>query len=270
MIQQQAWVLPQIDPVIVSLGPVDIRWYGLMYLLGLAFAFWYGNRQVKRDPNWTSEQFSDLLFWCFLGVVIGGRVGYVLFYQFPRFIENPLYLFDITSGGMSFHGGLLGVIAAIIIFARVKAKAILAVGDFIAPLVPVGLGLGRIGNFINGELWGRPADVPWAMVFPSGGPVARHPSQLYEAGLEGLLLFFVLWLFTRKPRPIGAVGGLFLIGYGAARFTVEFFREPDEHLGLLSLGMSMGQWLTVPMILVGVVLMVLAYQGRFQSKVKVK
>lgn len=253
------WQFPAIDPVIFNVfGPIDVRWYGLAYLAAFAFAYFWGMRQTKTDPNWSKEAFSDLMFWGFVGVILGGRIGYTLFYHFDYFIDNPLYLFYIHEGGMSFHGGLLGVIAAMYLYARKKQRSFLQVGDFVAPLVPMGLFFGRIGNFINGELWGRAAEVPWAMYFPSGGPVPRHPSQLYEALLEGLLLFAVILWFQRKPRGVGAVSGLFLLGYGVARFIVEFFREPDAHLGLLSLGMSMGQWLTLPMIILGIILMVRA------------
>ena len=184
----------------------------------------------------------------------------MLFYQWQYFLDNPLYLFDITSGGMSFHGGLLGVIAVLWWFAWRNQRSLLAVGDFIAPLVPIGLGAGRIGNFINGELWGRVTEVPWGMVFPAAGELPRHPSQLYQAGLEGLLLFVILALYSRKPRPVGSIGGLFLVGYGCARFVVEYAREPDSHLGLLAFGWSMGQWLSMPMIVIGLGLIVLAYK----------
>jgi len=256
---------PYIDPIIVSVGPLDLRWYGLMYLVGFLFAWWWGNRQCRMShyaaQGWTEQRFSDLLFWAFMGVIIGGRVGYVIFYQWAYFVDNPLYLFDITSGGMSFHGGLLGVITVLWIFAKRNGHSLLAVGDFVAPLVPVGLGAGRIGNFINGELWGRVSDVPWAMVFRGAGDLPRHPSQLYQAALEGLLLFVVLALFSRKPRPTGAIGGLFLVGYGLARFVVEYAREPDEHLGYLAFGWSMGQWLSAPMVLAGIGLMIYAYRA---------
>lgn len=252
---------PQIDPIIFSVGPLSVRWYGLMYLIGFAFAMWWASRQAEKpNSGWTKEQVSDLLFYGMLGVILGGRIGYVLFYQFSYFLENPLYLFRIDQGGMSFHGGTLGVITAICVFAWTRKKQLLAVGDFVAPLVPVGLLAGRIGNFINGELWGRTTDVPWAMVFPSGGPLARHPSQLYEAFFEGLVLFIILYIFTKKPRPAGSVGGLFLLGYGVFRFAIEYFREPDAHLGLFAGFISMGQILSLPMIIVGLGLIIWAYK----------
>ncbi|WP_411359137.1 prolipoprotein diacylglyceryl transferase [Pseudidiomarina salilacus] len=261
---------PTIDPIIFEVGPLALRWYGLMYLLGLVFAYFWGKKQTQMPHyaavGWTEKRFSDLLFYAFMGVIVGGRVGYVVFYQFSHFIENPLYLFDMSSGGMSFHGGLLGVITVLAIFSRVTKINFLQVGDFVAPLVPMGLGFGRIGNFINGELWGRVTDVPWAMIFPSAGPDPRHPSQLYQAALEGLLLFVVLAWFSRRPRPAGAVGGLFLIGYGLARFIIENYREPDAHLGLLWFGWSMGQWLSAPMILLGAALMLWAYTRKSQEQ----
>lgn len=255
------FTFPQIDPIIFSIGPLSLRWYGLMYLVGFAAAFWLAGVRLSRT-NWTKEQLSDLLFWGFLGVILGGRVGYVLFYQFELFLDDPLYLFKIWTGGMSFHGGLLGVIAALWWFSRKAKCTFLQVGDFIAPLVPIGLGAGRIGNFINAELWGRTTDVSWGVIFPGAGPLPRHPSQLYEFALEGVVLFLILWLYSRKPRPIGAVSGLFLLGYGSFRFFVEFFREPDQHIGLyegaFSLGISQGQILSTPMILGGIALMVWA------------
>lgn len=247
-----ALTFPQIDPIIFSIGPFAVRWYGLMYVLAFIAATLLANRAVARsNGKWDKEEISDLLFYGMLGVVLGGRIGYVLFYQFPRFIEDPIYLFKITEGGMSFHGGLIGVVTAIVGFAVKKQKSILEIGDFAAPLVPLGLFFGRIGNFINGELWGRSTDVPWAMIFPTGGNVARHPSQLYEALLEGLLLFTILQWYSRKPRPLGSVGGLFLVGYGSFRFIVEYFREPDAHLGLFGGVISMGQILSLPMVFIG-------------------
>ncbi|WP_163936766.1 prolipoprotein diacylglyceryl transferase [Paraferrimonas sp. SM1919] len=258
---QQYFSFPQIDPVIFSLGKIEIfgstfepaiRWYGLMYLIGFLGALLLLNKMADRKGSgWSREQVSDLLFYGFLGVVLGGRIGYVLFYQFPLFIENPLYLFRITDGGMSFHGGLLGVILAMIYIAKVQKRTFFAVADVVAPTVPIGLGFGRLGNFINGELWGRVTDSPIGMVFPGGGPDPRHPSQLYQFALEGVALFMLLYWFSRKTNKPGAVSGMFLIGYGIFRFIVEFFRQPDAHLGLLSMGFSMGQWLSVPMILLG-------------------
>ncbi|NMP78331.1 prolipoprotein diacylglyceryl transferase [Pseudoalteromonas arctica] len=252
---------PQIDPIIFSVGPLSVRWYGLMYLIGFAFAMWFANRQAsKPNSGWTKDQVSDLLFYGMLGVILGGRIGYVLFYQFSYFIENPLYLFRIDQGGMSFHGGTLGVITAVVIFSWTRKKSLLQVGDFVAPLVPVGLLAGRIGNFINGELWGRVTDVPWAMVFPTGGPLARHPSQLYEAFFEGLVLFLILQWFIKKPRPAGSVAGVFLLGYGVFRFCIEYFRQPDAQLGLFADFISMGQILSLPMIVGGLGLLIWAYK----------
>ncbi|MBF4283949.1 prolipoprotein diacylglyceryl transferase [Vibrio anguillarum] len=252
---------PNIDPVLIAIGPISIRWYGLMYLVGFVFAMWLANRRAdKPNSGWTREQVSDLLFAGFLGVVIGGRVGYVLFYNFDLFLQDPLYLFKVWTGGMSFHGGLLGVISAMFWYARKNNRTFLGVADFVAPLVPFGLGMGRLGNFMNSELWGRVTDVPWAIIFPNGGPLPRHPSQLYEFFLEGIVLFIILNLFIRKNRPIGSVSGLFLIGYGTFRFLVEYVREPDAQLGLFAGFISMGQILSLPMIIVGALMMVWAYK----------
>jgi len=257
---QELIQFPQIDPIIFQVGPIALRWYGLMYLLGFVGALLLGNMRADRpNSGWTRDQVSDLLFYGFIGVILGGRIGYVLFYQFDYFLANPLYLLKVWEGGMSFHGGLLGVIISLVIFARITNKKMLELADFVAPLVPLGLGFGRIGNFINGELWGRVSDVPWAMVFPDGGPLARHPSQLYQAALEGFGLFLVLYLFSRKPRPLGVISGMFLFGYGVSRFVVEFFREPDAHLGLLTLNLSMGQLLTIPMLIIGLMLIINGY-----------
>lgn len=253
------FVFPHIDPVIVSLGPISLRWYGLMYLVGFVAAFWLASKRLSRT-NWSKDQLSDMLFWGFLGVILGGRVGYVFFYQFPTFLEDPLYLFKIWTGGMSFHGGLIGVICALWLFARKTQSHLLTVGDFVAPLVPIGLGAGRVGNFLNAELWGRTTDVPWAVIFPNAGNLPRHPSQLYEFALEGVALFIILWLFSSKPRPRGAVSGLFLLGYGAFRFFIEYFREPDQHLGLYHDFISRGQILSLPMIITGLALIVWAYR----------
>lgn len=260
-------VLPDIDPVAIQLGPIAVRWYGLMYLAGFLFAMWVANREAdKPDNNWSRADVSDLLFYGFLGVILGGRIGYVMFYQFEMFLADPIYLVKIWMGGMSFHGGLIGVVIAIAWFARKKQKRILEVGDFVAPIVPFGLGAGRLGNFINGELWGRVSDVPWAIVFPTGGPLPRHPSQLYEFFLEGIVLYILLAVFSRFKPPQGALSGLFLLGYGTFRFIIEFFRQPDEHLGLLTLNMSMGQMLSLPMMIIGALFIGRAYHKQRVEK----
>ncbi|OOE97917.1 prolipoprotein diacylglyceryl transferase [Salinivibrio sp. IB643] len=257
------FTFPSIDPILIELGPIAVRWYGLMYLLGFVFALWLANhRATKPNSGWNKEEVSDLLFAGFLGVVLGGRIGYVLFYQLDAFIADPLFLFKVWTGGMSFHGGLLGVITAMAWYARKTQRHFFTVADFIAPLVPFGLGAGRLGNFMNGELWGRVTDVPWAMVFPTGGPWPRHPSQLYEFALEGVALFVILNMYIKKPRPMGAVSGLFLAGYGTFRFTVEYFREPDAHLGLFGDLLSMGQLLSLPMIVAGALMILWAYKRR--------
>jgi len=259
MVENSFLVFPNIDPIIFSLGPLHVRWYGLMYLVGFVAAYLLAHKRLE-NTDWSKEQLSDLLFWSFVGVILGGRIGYVLFYQFELFLAEPTYLFKIWAGGMSFHGGLIGVLVAMYWRARKMNSTFLQVGDFVAPLVPIGLGAGRIGNFLNAELWGRTTDVPWAIIFPNAGNVPRHPSQLYEFALEGVLLFIILWLYSAKPRPTGAVSGLFLLGYGAFRFFVEFFREPDAHLGLYDIGLSQGQMLCIPMIALGLWLMVRAYR----------
>jgi phosphatidylglycerol---prolipoprotein diacylglyceryl transferase len=249
---------PQIDPVAIHLGPISVHWYGLMYLLGFGLFLLLGKyrlRKLKRE-GWDATLLDDLLFYGVLGVVVGGRLGEVLFYQPGYYFSHPMEIFAIWKGGMSFHGGFLGVLVAMAIFARGRKLAWLQLMDFIAPLVPLGLGTGRIGNFINSELWGKPTDGPWGMVFPNVDRLPRHPSQLYEFALEGLALFVLLWLYSSKPRATGAVSGLFLIGYGCFRFIGEFARTPDEGIfGVMSLGISMGQWLSLPMVLAGVVMM---------------
>jgi len=267
---EQFLQFPIIDPIIFSIGPVALRWYGMMYLIGFLAAMFIANKAADNSKGvWTREQVSDLLFYSFLGVILGGRVGYVLFYQFDYFLADPLYLFQIWQGGMSFHGGLIGVITAVLIFARKSNKSFLAVGDFVAPLVPIGLGMGRLGNFINAELWGRQTDVPWAMVFPTDSlQVPRHPSQLYEFFLEGVVLFAILYVITRKPRSLGLASGAFLIGYGIFRTIVEFFREPDAHLGLYFSFISKGQILSLPMILVGILVIYLGYLSQEKSAIK--
>ncbi|EON87589.1 prolipoprotein diacylglyceryl transferase [Plesiomonas shigelloides] len=252
---------PQIDPVIFHVGPLALRWYGLMYLVGFVFALWLaGRRAAKPNSGWTKDEVENLLYAGFFGVFLGGRIGYVIFYNFGLFLDNPLYLFKVWDGGMSFHGGLIGVIVAMLVFAYRTKRTFFTVADFIAPLIPFGLGMGRIGNFINGELWGRVTDVPWAMVFPDGGPLPRHPSQLYEALLEGLVLFIILNLFVRRPRPTGSVSGMFLLFYGLFRIFCEFFREPDAQLGFFDGWLTMGQILSVPMVLGGLGLILWAYR----------
>jgi len=254
-------VHPQFDPIAIQLGPVGIHWYGLTYLVAFGLFLILASLRTRQPQyvaaGWTRRDIEDMLFWGVLGVVIGGRLGYVLFYKPGYYAANPLEALMVWKGGMSFHGGLLGVIAALALYARQRGRPFLEVMDLIAPCVPLGLASGRVGNFINGELWGRAADpsLPWAMVFPqSGSDIPRHPSQLYQVALEGVLLFVVLWLYARKPRALGQVSGAFLVGYGALRFIAEFFREPDRFLGPLALGMSMGQWLCLPMMLVGAML----------------
>jgi phosphatidylglycerol---prolipoprotein diacylglyceryl transferase len=242
-------VHPDIDPVAFSLGPLAVRWYGLMYLLGFGLAWWLGLRRIAQGAAPIDRrQFDDLIFYAVLGVILGGRLGYVLFYKPGYYASHPLEIPAVWQGGMSFHGGLLGVIAAMWLAARKHKIDFLRLMDFIAPLCPLGIAAGRMGNFINGELWGRPTDVPWGMVFRNAGDVPRHPSQLYEFALEGLVLFVLLWWFSSKPRARGQVSAMFLIGYGCLRFLAEFAREPDAFLGVLALGMTMGQWLCVPMI----------------------
>lgn len=258
---------PNIDPVALALGPVKIHWYGIMYLVGFVGGWWLGVRRASQpNSGWRAEEIGDLLFYVAMGVVLGGRLGFVLFYDFANYIEEPLRIFKVWQGGMSFHGGLLGVITAMWLYGRKTQRRFFVVADFVAPLIPIGLFTGRMGNFINGELWGKVSDVPWAMVFPTGGPLPRHPSQLYEAALEGLALFIILLFYSRKPRPTMAVSGLFLIGYGVFRFSVEFVRVPDENLGyLLAEWVTMGQLLSAPMVLFGLVLMVRAYRNKAAS-----
>jgi len=274
---------PQFDPVAVHLGSFGIHWYGLMYLAGFMLFLAFGRYRSKQGGTLSVSQLDDLLFYGVLGVIIGGRLGYIFFYKFSFYFSNPLEMLKVWEGGMAFHGGFLGVLVAMALYSRKVEQPWLKITDFIAPLVPLGLLTGRFGNFINGELWGRVTapDAPWAMIFPQARDadqalmvsnpalqaiytqfqgLPRHPSQLYQMAMEGLALFLILWLFSRRPRPTGAVSGLFLIGYGTFRFIGEFARQPDDFLGLLSLGMSMGQWLSLPMIFAGIGMMVWSYR----------
>ncbi|HTI18683.1 MAG TPA: prolipoprotein diacylglyceryl transferase [Trinickia sp.] len=284
---------PNFDPIAIHLGPLAVRWYGLMYLVGFVMAIVVGRLRLRLPhvaaQGWTARDIDDMLFYGVLGTILGGRLGYVLFYKFDYYFAHPLDVFKVWQGGMSFHGGFLGVTFAMVLFAWQRKRSWLQVTDFVAPMVPTGLAAGRFGNFINGELWGRVTDpqAPWAMMFQHAAPddalwlmthpqqaaqwhlgevfaqyhmLPRHPSELYEVALEGFALFLVLWFFSRKPRPVGATSAVFLIGYGLARFIVEFAREPDDFLGLLALGFSMGQWLSLPMIAVGITLLAWSYR----------
>lgn len=247
---------PNFDPVALRLGPLAIHWYGLMYLIGFGSAWLLGRWRISHGKTrLTLKDLEDIIFYGVLGVIAGGRLGYVIFYKPAYYASHPLEVFYLWEGGMSFHGGLLGVLAMVTWLAYSRKYKWFEVSDFVAPLIPLGLAAGRMGNFINGELWGRPSTAPWAMVFPqSGDGVARHPSQLYQLGLEGLLLFVLIWWFANKPRPTGQVSAVFLMGYGFFRFIAEYAREPDDFLGLFAAGLSMGQLLSLPMIIAGALL----------------
>lgn len=252
------FVHPQFDPIAISIGPLAVRWYGLMYLLAFGAFYFLGRYRLgtghfSRSSGLAVNEHEDLLFWGALGVVLGGRLGYALFYQPGFYLSHPLEILELWKGGMSFHGGLLGVLVAVALFCARRGKRFLSVMDFVAPLVPLGLAAGRMGNFINGELWGRPTDLPWGVVFPQAGDaLARHPSQLYEFGGEGLLLFAFLWWYSSRPRAVGAVAGMFLLGYAVMRFLAEFGRQPDAFLGFVLEGLTMGQILSLPMALAGI------------------
>ncbi|MFC1749139.1 prolipoprotein diacylglyceryl transferase [Pseudomonadota bacterium] len=261
------YIYPDIDPIAISLGPLKVHWYGLMYLIGFGAVWWLGNLRAKL-PNspFKPEHIADLVFYGALGAVIGGRIGYILFYDLATYIDSPLNILKVWQGGMAFHGGLLGVLVAMSLYGRKLNLGFFAVTDFLAPLVPIGLGAGRIGNFINGELWGNVTNVPWAMVFPHVDQLPRHPSQLYQAALEGLALFLILWFYSRKPRPAMAVSAMFLIFYGIFRFIVEFVRKPDDQLGYLAFNwLTMGQILSLPMIMGGVAMLAWAYRQHKQA-----
>ncbi|MDO5682616.1 MAG: prolipoprotein diacylglyceryl transferase [Propionibacteriaceae bacterium] len=255
---------PNIDPVAFRLGPLTVYWYAVMYLVGFALGYVLLRQRLKHAPfnrivdpkPWTRDSIEDLLFIAMLGVILGGRLGYCLFYKPAYYFANPLEILYLWEGGMSFHGGALGVILGMLLYAWRVKRPLLEVADFLVPAVPTGLAAGRLGNFINGELWGRVAspDLPWAMIFPGAGPDPRHPSQIYQFLGEGLLLAVLLWAYARRERPRGAVSAAFLVGYGVFRFVAEFFREPDDFLGRLGFGMTMGQWLSLPMIVAGIVL----------------
>jgi len=252
---------PEINPVALDLGPLKVHWYGLTYLIGFVGAYFLMNYRAKKTGEFTQEQVSDLVFWGALGVILGGRFGYVLYYNFSHFLSDPLSLFAIWEGGMSFHGGMLGVMISLTLYGRKINKTFFELMDFVVPVVPIGLGAGRIGNFIGGELWGRVTDVPWAMVFPRADEFPRHPSQLYQFALEGVALFLIVWFFSSKPRPRMVVSGIFLASYGVFRFIVEFARQPDSHIGFLyGDWLTMGQVLSTPMILIGIAFVVIGYK----------
>ncbi len=263
------FTFPQFNPVFISLGPLSIHWYGVMYIIAFGGAWVLASYRRNMKPNqWSTDQISDLVFYGAIGAVVGGRLGSVFFYNFDRFLVDPLWVFRVWEGGMSFHGGLLGVGVALYFYSKSLRKGFWETIDFIVPFVPFGLGAGRIGNFIGGELWGRPTDVPWGMVFPHVDQLPRHPSQLYEVALEGVALFILLWWFSSKPRPRLAVSGVFALGYGSFRFFIEFFREPDQQIGIIAFEwLTMGQLLSVPMAAGGMLLLFLSYNKQKNSTV---
>ena len=255
---------PDIDPAAIRFGTFAIHWYGLMYVFGILAGWWLGRIRAKKPGSgWDPDEIADMCFYGALGVMLGGRVGYVLFYDIGEFLQDPLMLVRVWQGGMSFHGGMLGVCFAMWLYGRKTRRTFFDVADFVMPLAPIGLGAGRIGNFINGELWGRPTDVAWGMIFPHVDGALRHPSMLYQAMLEGVVLFVILWVYSTRPRPRMAVSGLFLLCYGVFRFAVEFVREPDRHIGFVAFDwVTMGHVLSLPMILFGAVFMVRAYMNQ--------
>lgn len=259
---------PHINPIAFSLGPLHVHWYGLMYLISFIVGWSLAVYRAKKSHGvWTSDNISDLLFYIAMGVIIGGRIGYMVFYDFPTLIHDPLTLFMIWQGGMSFHGGFLGVLLAVWLYGRRHQRRFLDITDFIAPIIPIGLAAGRIGNFINGELWGRVTTLPWGMVYPQAGPLPRHPSELYEFLFEGVILFIILWWYSSKPRPRMAVSALFMVCYGSFRFFLEFFRQPDPQLGFIAFGwLTQGQLLSFPMFLVGVGAFYILYRRRGQHE----
>lgn len=261
-------VHPQFDPIAIELGPIAIHWYGLMYLIAFGLVWLAGKWRINHGKTDLSlKDLEDIIFYGVIGVVAGGRLGYVLFYKPAYYLSNPLEIFYLWEGGMSFHGGLIGVVVMLFLLARSKNRSLLELGDFIAPMIPLGLAAGRLGNFINGELWGRPSDLPWAMVFPHlQDNIARHPSQLYEMGMEGILLFIIVWWFARIPRPTGQVSAVFLMGYGVFRFLVEYTREPDAFLGPVLGALTMGQLLSLPMIAIGLIIYFRAADKSFREQ----
>lgn len=255
---------PDIDPVAISAGPFEVHWYGLMYLIAFLAGWWLGRLRTRRPgTTWKAEEIGDLVFYFALGAILGGRIGYTLMYNLPGFVEDPLVILRIWQGGMSYHGGMVGVFIAMWLYGRHTHRTFFFVSDYLAPLVPIGLGAGRVGNFINGELWGRPTDLPWGMMFPFVDNLPRHPSMLYEALLEGLVFFIILWVYSSKPRPTMSVSGLYLLTYGVFRFLVEFVRLPDAHIGYLAFDwLTMGHLLTLPMIVIGAAFMIYAYRRK--------
>lgn len=264
-------IFPNIDPVFLHLGPFKIHWYGMMYVFAFIFAWFLANWQAKRSHGlWNKEQISDLIFYAAIGVIAGGRLGYIFFYDFSRYLHNPLEIFAIWQGGMSFHGGFIGVMLSFIYFGKKYHKSFAEISDFVAPLVPIGLGFGRLGNFINGELWGRVTTMPWGMLFPQVDDIPRHPSQLYELFFEGIVLFIIVFTFSLKPRPKFAVSSVFLLGYGILRFFIEFFREPDIQLGFVATDwMTMGQVLSIPMVIAGTLGLIYSYKHKIPTEIKI-